>query len=112
MALPRDETGVSLGIRRRQAGRRRKDASPLSRQWALKARDLCECTTAANDTRRSGSVARRTETLRPRTKPKTAEKPERLRKADIAKLVRPAQADIDDDAEEKQRGGVQSLGRA
>jgi IclR family transcriptional regulator, KDG regulon repressor len=50
--------------------------------------------------------------LRPRTKPKTAEKPERLRKADIAKLVRPAQADIDDDAEEKQRGGVQSLGRA
>jgi DNA-binding IclR family transcriptional regulator len=50
--------------------------------------------------------------LRPRTKPKTAEKPERLRKADIAKLVRPAQPDIDDDAEGKQRGGVQSLGRA
>jgi DNA-binding IclR family transcriptional regulator len=50
--------------------------------------------------------------LRPRTKPKTAEKPERLRKADIAKLVRPARPDIDDDAEEKQRGGVQSLGRA
>jgi IclR family KDG regulon transcriptional repressor len=50
--------------------------------------------------------------LRPRTKPKTAEKPERLRKADIAKLVRPAQPDIDDEAEEKQRGGVQSLGRA
>lgn len=50
--------------------------------------------------------------MRPRTKPKTAEKPERLRKADIAKLVRPAQPDIDDEAEEKQRGGVQSLGRA
>jgi IclR family transcriptional regulator, KDG regulon repressor len=50
--------------------------------------------------------------LRPRTKPKTAEKPERLRKAEIAKLVRPAQPDIDDDAEGKQRGGVQSLGRA
>jgi IclR family transcriptional regulator, KDG regulon repressor len=50
--------------------------------------------------------------LRPRTKPKTAEKPERLRKADIAKLVRPAQPDIDDEAGEKQRGGVQSLGRA
>jgi IclR family transcriptional regulator, KDG regulon repressor len=50
--------------------------------------------------------------LRPRTKPKTAEKPERLRKAEIAKLVRPAQPDIDDEAEGKQRGGVQSLGRA
>jgi len=50
--------------------------------------------------------------LRPRTKPRTAEKPERLRKADIAKLVRPAPPDIDDDAEGKQRGGVQSLGRA
>ena len=50
--------------------------------------------------------------MRPRTKPGTAEKPERLRKADIAKLVRPAQPDIDDEAEEKQRGGVQSLGRA
>ncbi|HTO67335.1 MAG TPA: IclR family transcriptional regulator [Bradyrhizobium sp.] len=50
--------------------------------------------------------------MRPRTKPKTAEKPERLRKADIAKLVRPAQPDIDDEAGEKQRGGVQSLGRA
>ena len=50
--------------------------------------------------------------MRPRTKPKTAEKPERLRKADIAKLVRPAQPDVDDEAEERQRGGVQSLGRA
>jgi IclR family transcriptional regulator, KDG regulon repressor len=50
--------------------------------------------------------------LRPRSKPKTAEKPERLRKADIAKLVKPAKHDIDDDAEERQRGGVQSLGRA
>ena len=50
--------------------------------------------------------------MRPRTKPRTAEKPERLRKADIAKLVRPALPDIDDDAEGKQRGGVQSLGRA
>jgi len=50
--------------------------------------------------------------LRPRTKQKSAEKPERLRKADIAKLVLPAQHDIDDEAEGKQRGGVQSLGRA
>ena len=50
--------------------------------------------------------------MRPRTKPKTAEKPERLRKGDIAKLIQPAHPDIDDDAEDRQRGGVQSLGRA
>jgi DNA-binding IclR family transcriptional regulator len=50
--------------------------------------------------------------LAPRTKQKTAEKPERLRKADIAKLLQPVLSDIDDDAEDRQRGGVQSLGRA
>jgi DNA-binding IclR family transcriptional regulator len=50
--------------------------------------------------------------LKPRAKPKTTEKPERLRKADIAKLVAPARDDIDEEAEERQRGGVQSLGRA
>jgi hypothetical protein len=50
--------------------------------------------------------------LRPRSTPKTTEKPERLRKADIAKLVAPARDDIDNEAEERQRGGVQSLGRA
>jgi DNA-binding IclR family transcriptional regulator len=50
--------------------------------------------------------------LAPHTKQKTAEKPERLRKAEIAKLIRPALSDIDDDAEDRQRGGVQSLGRA
>ncbi|MBV9455921.1 MAG: IclR family transcriptional regulator, partial [Bradyrhizobium sp.] len=50
--------------------------------------------------------------MKPRSKPKTTEKPERLRKADIAKLVAPARDDIDDEAEERQRGGVQSLGRA
>jgi DNA-binding IclR family transcriptional regulator len=50
--------------------------------------------------------------LAPHTKRKTAEKPERLRKADIAKLIQPVHADIDDDAEDRQRGGVQSLGRA
>jgi IclR family transcriptional regulator, KDG regulon repressor len=50
--------------------------------------------------------------LAPHTKQKTAEKPERLRKAQIAKLIQPALSDIDDDAEDRQRGGVQSLGRA
>jgi len=44
--------------------------------------------------------------LRPRTKSKTIEKPA------IARLVEPSQPDIDDDAEDRQRVGVQSLGRA
>ena len=47
-----------------------------------------------------------------RTKPKTVEKPAAPRKAAIAKLVQPPQADIDDDADDRQRVGVQSLGRA
>jgi IclR family transcriptional regulator, KDG regulon repressor len=50
--------------------------------------------------------------VRPRTKAKTSEKPASLRKAAIARLVQPPQHDIDDDAEDRQRGGVQSLGRA
>ena len=50
--------------------------------------------------------------MRPRTKQKTSEKPATLRKAAIAKLVQPPQGDIDDDAEDRQRAGVQSLGRA
>jgi DNA-binding IclR family transcriptional regulator len=69
--------------------------------------------------------------VRPRTKPKandkadkandkvgnkagdkTPEKPGSLRKAAIARLVQPPQRDIDDDAEDRQRSGVQSLGRA
>ena len=50
--------------------------------------------------------------MRPRTKAKTSEKPASLRKAAIARLVQPPQHDIDDDAEDRQRGGVQSLGRA
>jgi DNA-binding IclR family transcriptional regulator len=58
--------------------------------------------------------------LRSRTKPTTieksseptGEKPANPRKAAIPKLV-PPQADIDDDADDRQRGGgVQSLGRA
>ncbi|WP_249779082.1 IclR family transcriptional regulator [Bradyrhizobium sediminis] len=51
--------------------------------------------------------------VRPRTKPKANEKPASPRKAAVAKLVKPPQADIDDDADDRQRGGgVQSLGRA
>ena len=50
--------------------------------------------------------------MKPRTKPKTVEKPATLRKAAIARLVQPAQGDIDDDADDRQRVGVQSLGRA
>ena len=50
--------------------------------------------------------------MRPRTKQKTNEKPASLRKAAIAKLVQPPQRDIDDDADDRQRVGVQSLGRA
>jgi DNA-binding IclR family transcriptional regulator len=48
----------------------------------------------------------------PRSKLKTNEKPAGLRKTAIARLVQPVQRDIDDDAEDKQRVGVQSLGRA
>jgi DNA-binding IclR family transcriptional regulator len=41
-----------------------------------------------------------------------SEKPVSPRKAAVARLVQPVQGDIDDDAEDKQRVGVQSLGRA
>lgn len=47
-----------------------------------------------------------------RSKPKTVEKHSAPRKSAIAKLVQPPQADIDDDADDRQRVGVQSLGRA
>jgi IclR family KDG regulon transcriptional repressor len=55
--------------------------------------------------------------LRPRTKTKTTEKSAILAKptsakAAIARLVEPSEPDIDDDAEDRQRVGVQSLGRA
>ena len=50
--------------------------------------------------------------MRPRTKQKTSEKPAAPRKAAIAKLVQPPQGDIDNDADDRQRVGVQSLGRA
>ena len=48
----------------------------------------------------------------PRTKQKTREKPASPGKAAVAKLVQPPQGDIDDDADDRQRVGVQSLGRA
>src|SRR3954471_1591957 len=54
----------------------------------------------------------RLDPVRPRTRQKTSEKPASLRKAAIGKLVQPQQGDIDDDAEARQRVGVQSLGRA
>lgn len=56
----------------------------------------------------------------PRTKTKAAEKPptaaktgtKATAKAPVARLVEPLLPDIDDDAEDRQRVGVQSLGRA
>src|SRR3981189_742328 len=54
----------------------------------------------------------RLDPVRPRTKQKTSDKPATLRKAAIPKRVQPPQGDIDDDAEDRQRAGVQSLGRA
>lgn len=54
--------------------------------------------------------------MRARTKTKVAEKPPTSAKAGtkapVARLVEPLQPDIDDDAEDRQRVGVQSLGRA
>jgi IclR family transcriptional regulator, KDG regulon repressor len=59
-----------------------------------------------------GTVAWRLDAVRPRTRPKTAEKPAAPRKPAIARLVQPPQPDIDDDADDRARVGVQSLGRA
>jgi IclR family KDG regulon transcriptional repressor len=50
--------------------------------------------------------------VRPRTKAKASENPSASAKVAIARLVEPSQPDIDDDAEDRQRVGVQSLGRA
>jgi IclR family transcriptional regulator, KDG regulon repressor len=47
-----------------------------------------------------------------RTKLKTSEKPASPRKASIARLVQSTEPNIDDDAEDRARSGVQSLGRA
>ena len=55
--------------------------------------------------------------MKPRTKPKTTDKQATPRKvsigkASIARLVPSSEPNIDDEAEERARGGVQSLGRA
>ena len=50
--------------------------------------------------------------MKSRTKPKTSEKPATPRKAAVARLVQSSTPTIDDDAEDRQRSGVQSLGRA
>ena len=50
--------------------------------------------------------------MRARTKAKATEKPSTTAKTAVARLVEPSQPDIDDDAEDRQRVGVQSLGRA
>jgi len=50
--------------------------------------------------------------VRRRTSAKTSERPSAPRTAEVARLVVLAQGDIDDDAEDRQRVGVQSLGRA
>jgi IclR family transcriptional regulator, KDG regulon repressor len=50
--------------------------------------------------------------VKSRTKPKTSDKPTGPRKTAIARLVASSEPNIDDEAEDRQRGGVQSLGRA
>ncbi|QPF85821.1 IclR family transcriptional regulator [Bradyrhizobium genosp. L] len=50
--------------------------------------------------------------MKARSKDNTAAKPASLRKAAIAKLVQSPHRDIDEEAEDRARGGVQSLGRA
>jgi DNA-binding IclR family transcriptional regulator len=50
--------------------------------------------------------------VRLRTKANASENPSTSGKVAIARLVEPSQPDIDDDAEDRQRVGVQSLGRA
>jgi IclR family transcriptional regulator, KDG regulon repressor len=50
--------------------------------------------------------------VKSRTKPKTSDKPATPRKTAIARLVPSSEPNIDDDAEDRQRSGVQSLGRA
>jgi DNA-binding IclR family transcriptional regulator len=50
--------------------------------------------------------------VRTKTRTTAAEKPAAPIKAKVARLLQPTQPDIDDDAEDRQRVGVQSLGRA
>ena len=53
-----------------------------------------------------------TDPLKSRTKPKTSDKAANPRKASVARLVQSTEPNIDDDAEDRARSGVQSLGRA
>jgi len=50
--------------------------------------------------------------VKARAKPKTNDKPSRPRRTAVARLVPSTEPNIDDEAEDRQRGGVQSLGRA
>lgn len=50
--------------------------------------------------------------MKSRTKLKTSDKPATTRKAAVARLVQSSEPNIDDEAEDRQRVGVQSLGRA
>jgi DNA-binding IclR family transcriptional regulator len=50
--------------------------------------------------------------VKARAKPKAAVKPPSARRSVIARLVSSTASDIDDEAEDRQRSGVQSLGRA
>jgi IclR family transcriptional regulator, KDG regulon repressor len=52
------------------------------------------------------------DSVKSRTKLKTSDKPGSPRKTAIARLVQSNEPNIDDDAEDRQRGGVQSLERA
>jgi IclR family KDG regulon transcriptional repressor len=50
--------------------------------------------------------------VKPRTRPKTSDKPASSRRTAVARLVQTSEPNIDDEAEDRQRSGVQSLGRA
>ena len=50
--------------------------------------------------------------LKARAKPDAADQPARPRRTTVARLVPSTESNIDDEAEERQRSGVQSLGRA
>ena len=50
--------------------------------------------------------------MKTRTKVKTSDKPASPRRTALARLVASSEPNIDDEAEDRRRGGVQSLGRA
>src|SRR5258708_5345632 len=54
----------------------------------------------------------RADSVTSRTKLKTSDKPASPRKTSVARLVQSTEPNIDDDAEDRARSGVQSLGRA